>query len=118
MKIFKQGLVQTFGFFGWCSLMCSVAIGFLIASGGLLLLANEGRQKTFLIPLLLILGGIIFWYRKNKKHCAQKGCETMGDMMLKMTLYMAISILTSVLFMLYIFIPWWIPGYQGGALQP
>jgi len=117
-EIIKQGGTQILAQFGICTVMCGAVIGLLISSGGLLLLANEGQNKTFLIPALIALAIVVFMYIENKKTCHQKGFSTTGDKMWGVILFMLLSIVISVLFTLYVFIPWWIPNYQGGPLLP
>ena len=104
----KQGTFQAFSFTGICIVMCSVAIGFLVSSGWLLTLADEGRAKIFLIPMLV--GLFIFYFAHKKYKCRSK--------ILGVTLYLSMSVLLSAIFMLYIFIPWWLPNYKGGPLLP
>jgi len=117
-EITKFGALQVIPIFGTCTLLCGALIGFLITSGGLLLLATEGRNKTFIIPSLLLLGGIVYLYIKQQKTCSQKQCSTVVDKVIRMMLFMAISIVISIIFIIYVFIPWWIPNYQGGPLLP
>lgn len=104
----KQGIFQAFSFTGLCVVMCGAAIGFLISSGWLLFLADEGQRKTFLIPLLAILAIFYFIYKKYKHQ----------SKFLHFSLYLSMSLLLSAVVMLYIFIPWWLPDYKGGPLLP
>jgi len=117
-EFFKQGAVQIFSQVGICIIMCGATIGFLISSGWLLLLSNEGRNKTFLIPALIAFAIVIAMYIENKKTCHKKGFSTLGDKIWSIMLFMLVSALITVLFTLYIFIPWWIPNYTGGPLLP
>jgi carbon starvation protein CstA len=117
-EFFKQGIVQIFAQFGICTLMCGATIGFLISSGWLLLLSNEGRNKTFLIPTLIAFAVVIYAHIENKRTCHQKGFSSTGDKIWGMLLFMFLSGLITILFTLYVFIPWWIPNYQGGFLLP
>lgn len=117
-ELFKHGGIQAFFQFIFCTVMCSTLIGFFIASGTLLFLANEGRTKTFLIPLLLVFAIALYAYFENKKTCHTKGFSTTQDKLWGMITFMVVSLLFSILFMLYIFIPWWIPNYRGGFLLP
>lgn len=118
VSFIKQGVIQFLTLFGWCTLMCSALLGILIASGGLLLLADEGRQKTLLLPLVFLLGVIFISFRIHKKKCKHKKQVTRADKIISMMLYMSISLLISMVVMIYIFIPWWIPDYHGGFLLP
>lgn len=117
-EIFKQGAVQVVAQLGVCTLMCGAAIGLLISSGWLLFFTNEGRNKTFLIPFLIAFAVAILMYIENKKACHQKGFSTTGDKVWGMILFMLLSGLITIIFTLYIFIPWWIPNYRGGFLLP
>lgn len=117
-EFFKQGVTQIFAQLGVCALMCSAVIGLLISSGWLLLFSNEGRNKTFLIPALIAFVIVIFMYIENKKTCHQKGFSTTADKIWGMILFMFLSILITILFTLYVFIPWWIPNYSGGLILP
>lgn len=117
-EIIKHGGTQILAQLGICTIMCGAAIGLLISSGYLLVLSNEGRNKTFLIPLLIAFAVAIYFYVENKKSCHEKGFSTAGDKMWGMITFMLVSMLFTALFMLYVFIPWWIPNYQGGSLLP
>jgi len=117
-ELFKHGGMQALFQFLFCTVMCSALLGVLITSGALLLFANEGRNKTFLIPLVLLFAFFVYAYFENKKTCHQKGFTTFGDKMWGMVVFMLVSLVFSLLFMLYVFIPWWIPNYQGGKLLP
>lgn len=113
----KQGVFQVLSFFGICGVMCGAAIGILVSSGWLLLLADEGRQKTFLIPLLILLAAAYFIYRKRRKMHTEHQLS-IHYKLINIFLYLAMSFLLSALLMLYVFIPWWLPGYKGGPLLP
>ncbi|KKQ29866.1 MAG: hypothetical protein A3H17_01710 [Candidatus Levybacteria bacterium RIFCSPLOWO2_12_FULL_37_14] len=117
-EFFKQGIVQILAQLGICTVMCGAAIGLLISSGWLLLLSDEGRNKTFLIPALIAFAFVIYAYIENKRTCHQKGFSSTGDKIWGIILFMLLSALITVLFTLYVFIPWWIPNYQGGFLLP
>lgn len=117
-EIIKHGGIQAFFQMIFCTVMCSAFIGVLIASGALLFFANEGRNRIFLIPLLIVFGFSVYAYIENKKTCHQKVFATFGDKMWGMITFMLVSMIFSLLFMLYVFIPWWIPNYQGGPLLP
>lgn len=97
---------------------CGGLIIFLATSGYLLLIRQEGDKKQFLTPLL-ILGGLFFWlHRRYNTHCRRKGCKTFADYVILIVFYITFSILLGLAFMIYVFIPWWIPGYKGGLLLP
>jgi hypothetical protein len=117
-RFFKQGITQIIGWVGVCTVMCGAMIGILISSGALLLLAEEGRNKIFLIPALILLASAIYLYFRNKKACRRKEFLTTGDKMCNMMLFMFLFILIAALFIVYIFVPLWIPGYEGGILLP
>lgn len=97
---------------------CGTLLFFLISSGYLLVLSNEGRNKIFLLPILILLGFLIWYYRRHGKCCQNKGYKSLSDHILSIFLYFAFSFLLGIAFIIYIFIPWWIPNYQGGMLLP
>lgn len=97
---------------------CGGLIIFLASSGYLLLVSQEGNRKTYLIPLL-VLGGIFFLINNRmNKHCEAKGHKSIGDQILLISFYVMYSVIFGIAFMVYVFIPWWIPGYRGGFLLP
>lgn len=104
----KHGVFQVFSFFGFCILMCGTFAGILVSSGWLLLFTNEGQSKVFLIPLLILLAVTYFGYKRTE--CDHKISHAI--------LYILMSLVVSALVMLYIFIPWWLPSYEGGPLLP
>lgn len=115
MKKFIGSVIPFLLFHLFC---CGALLIFLTTSGYLLLIRNEGRNKTFLIPILL-LGGLFFflhWY--FGKCCEKKDHKTFGDHTILIILYIAFSFLLGIAFMIYVFIPWWIPNYTGGFLLP
>lgn len=97
---------------------CGALLIFLTASGYLLLIREEGRNKTFLIPLLFLGGVFFFLYRYYGKCCEKKDHKTWGDRIILLTLYISFSFLLGIAFTIYVFIPWWIPNYRGGLLLP
>lgn len=115
MKKFIGSVVPFFLFHLIC---CGALIIFLATSGYLLLIRQEGDKKTYLIPLLLLGALSFFIYNRYSKRCDQKGCKTTGDWMILIVFYIAFSFLFGLAFMIYVFIPWWIPGYKGGLLLP
>lgn len=117
-EIIKQGGVQVFLQAALCVVMCGAFIGVLVASGSLLILANEGKNKTFLIPAIIAFVVSVYAYIENKRTCHRKGFMTTGDRVWGMMTFMFVSIIFSILFTLYVFIPWWIPNYKGGFLLP
>ena len=97
---------------------CGTLLFFLISSGYLLTLANEGRNRLLLLPsLILFVGGIWLLHRHNR-NCCRKTKKTLADWIFTFLLYGAIYFIFSWSFIVYIFIPWWIPDYQGGILLP
>lgn len=97
---------------------CGFLLIFLISSGILLLLSQEGENKTLLLPAIL-LGIALFWLHGNHgKCCEQKGYKTSTDWLISILLYISFSMIFGLIFMIYLFIPWWIPNYQGGPLLP
>jgi len=105
-------------FFFFHLICCGAFLIFLTTSGYLLLLRKEGTNKTFLIPALF-LGGVFFflhWY--YGRCCDKKGQRNLGDHALLIFLYIAFSLIFGIAFMIYIFIPWWIPNYKGGFILP
>ncbi|MCL4387209.1 hypothetical protein M1307_02310 [Patescibacteria group bacterium] len=115
MKKFIGSVIPFFLFHLVC---CGALIVFLATSGYLLLIRQEGDKKTFLIPLLL-LGGVLFWlHGRYDKRCCERGHKSFADQVVLISLYVAFSMIFGFAFMIYIFIPWWIPGYKGGLLLP
>lgn len=99
-------------------LCCGALLFFLISSGYLLLLRQEATNKIFLLPAL-VFGGIIFGlYRYHGKCCQAKGHKSYGDQIVSFMLYVSLSMILGLLFMIYVFLPWWIPNYKGGILLP
>ena len=99
-------------------LCCGALLFFLVSTGYLLLLSNEGKSKIFLIPVLL-LGALFLWlHHRHGKCCEEKGYQTFGDRALGIILYMVFSFIIGIAFMIYVFIPWWIPNYNGGIILP
>lgn len=97
---------------------CGGLIIFLASSGYLLLATQEGEKKQYLIPLLL-LGGIAFLVHNiYGKHCEKKGHIDILDRIILILFYIAFSAIFGIAFMIYVFLPWWIPGYKGGLLLP
>ena len=97
---------------------CGGFLIFLTTSGYLLLVRREGSSKLFLLPLVGL--GILFFtlYRRQVKHCNIKNHSTVMDHGIIMITYVLFSLFLGIAFMIYVFIPWWIPNYQGGALLP
>lgn len=117
-KVFKQGASQVIAQVGICTVMCGAAIGILTSSGILLLLANESRNKIYLIPALIAFASAIYLYFRNKKACRRKEFLTAKDKMCGMMLFMFIFIMIVIILTIYFFIPLWIPDYEGGVLLP
>jgi len=97
---------------------CGALLFFLISGGYLLLLRQEGSNKTFLIPALLLSGGIFWLYRYHRKCCRKKEYKSYGDHVVSYSLYILLSMILGFIFIIYVFIPWWIPNYKGGILLP
>ena len=81
---------------------CGSILFFLIGSGYLLKLSNESQNKLWLIPSLILLW--IAWKQTKKQ---EEG---------RLFWFVLIYLITSYIFITYLFIPWWIPGYDGGPL--
>src|SRR3989344_2071506 len=116
-KVFKLagGLVP---FLATHFLCCGALLYFLWSSGLLLVFAREGRNRIFLIPILAI--GLVFFYihRSHKKACRAEGHFGWADKILNFFFFLGFYIMMSLAFIIYVFIPWWIPGYEGGLLLP
>lgn len=97
---------------------CGGFLIFFTSSGYLLIIREEGRSKTLLIPTLILGGFLFFLYWYSGKCCREKGNETLGDSVFLIILYISLSLLFGIGFMIYVFIPWWIPNYKGGFLLP
>ncbi len=114
----RKFIGTTIPFFFFHLICCGALLIFLTTSGYLLLIREEGRNKTFLIPLLLLGGFFFFLHWYFGKCCDKKDHKTWGDHMILLTLYISFSFLIGAAFMIYVFIPWWIPNYKGGLLLP
>ncbi|OGK23469.1 hypothetical protein A3A46_03435 [Candidatus Roizmanbacteria bacterium RIFCSPLOWO2_01_FULL_37_13] len=114
----RKFIGTTIPFFFFHLVCCGAFLIFLTTSGYLLLIREEGRNKTFLLPLLLIGGFFFSLYSYYGKCCDKKDHKTWVDQMILLMLYISFSLLLGVAFMIYIFIPWWIPNYKGGFLLP
>lgn len=97
---------------------CGALLGVLIASGSLFLLRQEGRDKSFFLPALGLVMVVFWWQRHHSRCCEEKGEKTIGDRVTGICLSLVFSLLLGTIFIVYIFIPWWIPNYQGGMLLP
>lgn len=97
---------------------CGALLFWLIGSGYLLVMSNEGRDKVFLIPALLFIGILIYLYKYQSKCCREKGEKTLKDFIFQFLLYSLIVLIFSLAFIVYVYIPWWIPDYKGGNLLP
>mgnify|MGYP001580419232 FL=1 len=97
---------------------CGALLYFLWSSGLLLVIAREGRSRVFLIPILVI--GLIFFviHRNHKKACKADGHFDLADKILNFLFFLGFYVMISLAFIVYIFIPWWIPGYEGGLILP
>ena len=114
----KKFIGSTIPFFFFHLVCCGALLIFLTTSGYLLLIRQEGDKKVLLLPLLLV-GGIFFflhWYWG--RCCEKKGHKSIVDHIFMITLYIAFSFIFGTAFMIYVFIPWWIPNYKGGFLLP
>lgn len=114
----KHFMTAVTTFFATHVLCCGVLLTFLMSSGYLLLLRQEADKRWFLLPMVL-LGTFFFWmYYDHGKYCKEKGEKTISDHFWLVILYIAFSGIASMVFIVYIFIPWWIPNYKGGTLLP
>lgn len=99
-------------------LCCGALLFFLISSGYLLILRQEGSNKLFLLPAIILAGMVFALYKHHGRCCNRKGHKNYADHIFSIFLYIALSIILGLLFMIYVFIPWWIPNYKGGILLP
>ena len=97
---------------------CGALLLLLISSGYLLKLANEGRNKFLLTPSLIAVSAGIWLLYKHNRCCREKGQREAKDWIKTILLYGVIYLAFSWIFIVYLFVPWWIPGYQGGILLP
>lgn len=114
----KKFIGATIPFFLFHIVCCGGLLIFLTASGLLLTMKQEGTNKYYLIPALLLSALFIFLYNRHNKACHLKGGKTFSDHLISISLYLIFSMILGFIFMIYIFIPWWIPGYKGGFLLP
>ncbi len=97
---------------------CGAFLFFLVSSGYLLAFRQEADNKIYLLPSLLVVGILLFLHYYYGRCCKTKGHKTIVDHTILFLLYILISFVIGILFMIYIFIPSWIPGYTGGPLLP
>lgn len=97
---------------------CGAFLFFLVSSGYLLLIRQEANNKIFLLPALLFSGALIILYHYYGSCCSKKGYKSLLDRVFLIMLYLIFSFTLGLIFMTYIFIPWWIPNYKGGFLLP
>ena len=114
----RKFIGTTIPFFFFHLICCGALLIFLTTSGYLLLIREEGRNKTFLIPILLLGGLFLFLHWYYGRCCDKKNHKTLGDYSILVILYISFSFLIGAAFMIYVFIPWWIPNYKGGFLLP
>ncbi len=93
---------------------CGSILVFLTGSGYLLKLYNESQNKLFLIPSLISLW--LAWRLLNHKDSDCKHQKNLGEILWRIFLFIILYTVTSYIFITYLFIPWWIPGYTGGPL--
>lgn len=118
MFIIKKFIGSVIPFLIFHVFCCGSLLFLLISTGYLLALRQEGTNKVFLIPLIL-LGVIVFWlYHHHGNCCRKQEHKTFRDYFLTFLLYFTFSFIFGLIFMIYVFIPWWIPNYQGGFLLP
>ena len=53
-----------------------------------------------------------------KKSCQMEGHYGWGDKIVNFFFFLGFYLMISLAFMIYVFIPWWIPGYEGGLILP
>src|SRR3989344_4999320 len=97
---------------------CGALLFFLISSGLLLKFSQEGQNRIYLLPALFFAAFLIFLYFYYGRCCKQKGHKTFLDHGILLLIYLLISFVVGIIFMINVFIPSWIPGYQGGPLLP
>ncbi len=97
---------------------CGALLFFLVSSGYLLAFRLEAENRVFLLPGLLVAALVIGIHYYYNRCCKKKGYKDVKDHAILTLLYILISVIVGVLFMIYIFIPSWIPGYKGGPLLP
>lgn len=96
--------------------VCGGAIIILASSGWLLVLSTEARNKTGLIPLLLLTAASYWLYRRQRDRCEQPKGRTLGNNVVKYGLSMLWVTLAVFVVFTYVVIPLWLPDYAGGLL--
>lgn len=114
----KKFIGSTIPFLLFHLVCCGGLLILLTASGILLTVRQEGSNKYFLIPAILIAAVFIWLHHRHGKQCEMRGQKTAGDYVVSIILYAIFSIVLGLIFMIYVFIPWWIPNYKGGFLLP
>ncbi|KKS98008.1 MAG: hypothetical protein UV73_C0004G0150 [Candidatus Gottesmanbacteria bacterium GW2011_GWA2_43_14] len=114
----RQAVGAVFPFLFIHLICCGMLLFLLVSSGILFMLSQEASNKIFLLPALL-LTALLFWQYLHHQHsCTLKGYKTFYDRLRGLTLYLLLSLTAGFIFIIYVFIPWWIPGYRGGILLP
>ena len=98
--------------------VCGGAIIILASSGWLLVLSTEARNKTVLIPLLLLTAASYWLYRRQRDRCETPKGRTVGNKVAKYGLSVLWVILLTFVLVTYVVIPLWLPGYTGQGLLP
>lgn len=105
-------------FFSTHFLCCGALLAFLITSGYLLAFHHIGVERKFFIPALIISVILFFIYREYNKCFKEVNRKTFFDRIAIFVLYLAFSFSIGIIFMIYFFLPWWLPNYTGGFLLP
>ncbi|OGD71929.1 hypothetical protein A2703_00915 [Candidatus Collierbacteria bacterium RIFCSPHIGHO2_01_FULL_50_25] len=99
-------------------LCCGALLYFLWSTGLLISIAREGRSRVYFLPIFII-GLVFFWlHRSHKKACHLEGHFRWGDRVVNFLFFLTFYLMMSLVFIVYVFIPWWIPGYDGGLILP
>src|SRR3989338_5966589 len=100
MKKLTGGLIPFFIIHFFC---CGALLFLLISSGILLMLRQEATNKLFLLPVVLGSGFIWWIYRRHGRHCELKNGVSIRDNVIQILLYLVLSFLLSLLFIIYVF---------------
>lgn len=114
----KKALGAALPFLMMHALCCGTVLVFLVSSGYLLALRQEGSTRTWLFALLGVFFATLALQTWHRHHCAQAALSGKKHDVMRIAFSIVISLMLSLMFMVYVFLPWWIPNYNGGMLLP
>ena len=113
MKKFANLALPTVFIGAFC---CGGAILLLASSGWLLVLSTEARERHILLPLILLTIATIWLWRRQAGRCDLPGRTPKKYRYARDGLYLLWLLLIGVILAVYLFVPFWVPGYTGGTI--